>query len=295
MTAQSSSFHSGFAFGILYFLRALCVLCGYRFVLFPALVVAAPFAQADLLADIKARSEMVAGVKDSLPPFGYIDPATRAIVGYDIDIAGAIAKGLGVRLRTVPVATATRIPELVQGKIDLIAATMTHTKQREQQIDFSYTYFVTGQKVLVRTSSGIDAIEQLAGRKVSSVRGSTSEQNIKAAVPGVKVLAFNDYPIAFLALAQGKVKAMTTDEAILIELARKSPRPEDFTLLDQYISREPYGLGIRKGEERFLKAVNRILADLERSGEAARIFDKWFGPDSPMPLKRSFIIETDKI
>ncbi len=252
-------------------------------------------AQADLLADIRARGEMVAGVKDSLPPFGFIDPETRAIVGYDIDIAGAIAKSLGVRLKTVPVATATRIPELVQGKIDLIAATMTHTRQRQEQIDFSYTYFVTGQKVLVRTSSGIDSIEQLAGRKVSSVRGSTSEQNIKAAVPEVRVLAFNDYPIAFLALAQGKVKAMTTDEAILIELARKSPRPDDFTLLDQYISKEPYGLGIRKGEEPFRKAVNRILAELEKSGEAARIFDKWFGPDSPMPLKRSFRIETDRI
>jgi polar amino acid transport system substrate-binding protein len=238
---------------------------------------------------------MIAGVKDSLPPFGFIDPETRAIVGYDIDIAGAIARALGVRLKTIPVATATRIPELVQGKIDLIAATMTHTKQREEQIDFSYTYFVTGQRVLVRADTGIDTLEHLSGRKVSSVRGSTSEQNIKAAVPGVRVLAFNDYPVAFLALAQGKVKAMTTDEAILLELQRKSPRPDDFVLLDQYISKEPYGLGIRKGEPAFRKEVNRILADLEKSGEAAMIFEKWFGPASPMPLKRTFRIETDRI
>jgi polar amino acid transport system substrate-binding protein len=254
-----------------------------------ALLFAAP-AQADLLQDIKSRGTLVAGVKDSIPPFGFIDPSTRGIVGYDIDFAATIARALGVKLQTVPVTTATRIPELMQGKIDLIAATMTHTAERAQQIDFSLTYFVTGQKVLARRSAGISRVADLNGKRVSSVRGSTSEQNIRRAVPGVQVISFNDYPNAFLALAQRKVVAMTTDEIILMDLQRRSPRADDYALLDEFISTEPYGLGIRKGEPGFLKEVNRVLLEMEKSGEAAGIFEKWFGPKSDTPLKRNFVI-----
>ncbi len=256
---------------------------------------AASPANADLLQDVKARGELAVGVKDSTPPFGFIRENDRSIVGYDIDIAAAIAKALGVKLKTVPVTSATRIPELMQGRIDLIAATMTHTHEREQQIAFSYTYFVTGQKILVKRSSGVTQLAQLAGKRLSSVRGSTSEQNIKAAVPSATVLAFNDYPSAFLALTQGKVAAMTTDETILLALKNKAPKPDDYMLLEQYVSSEPYGLGMRKGEDAFRAEVNRILVELERSGAAAKTFEIWFGPKSDVPLKRTFKIENDKI
>lgn len=258
-----------------------------------ALCAALP-AQADLLQDVKSRGTLVTGVKDSIPPFGFIDPSTRGIVGYDIDFAAAIAKALGVKLQTVPVTTATRIPELMQGKIDLIAATMTNTPDRAQQIDFSLTYFVTGQKVLVRKDGRIARVSDLKGKRVSSVRGSTSEQNIRRAVRGVRVISFNDYPNAFLALAQRKVVAMTTDEIILMDLQRRSPNPDDYVLIDEFISTEPYGLGVRKGEPAFLDEVNRVLLQMENSGEAAKIFDKWFGPKSETPLKRTFKIGETK-
>jgi polar amino acid transport system substrate-binding protein len=245
---------------------------------------------ADLLQDIKKRGEIVVGVKDSIPPFGFIDPSTRTIVGYDIDFAAAIAKALGVKLKTIPVTTATRIPELMQGKIDLIIATMTHSPERAQQIDFTHTYFVTGQKVLARKNAGISKVADLKGKRVSSVRGSTSEQNIRRAVSGVQVISFNDYPNAFLALAQRKVVAMTTDEIILMDLQRRSPKPDDYQLIDEYISTEPYGIGVRKGEPALVKEVNRVLIEMEKSGEAARVFDRWFGPKSDTPLKRTFVI-----
>lgn len=250
---------------------------------------------ADLLAEIKSRGTLIVGVKDATPPFGYISAGSRTIVGYDVDIAGVIAREIGVQLRTVPVTTATRIPELAQGKIDLIIATMTHTRERARQIDFSHTYFVTGQKVLVRKDAGVTSIDQLAGKRVSSVRGSTSEQNIRRAVPDVRVVSFNDYPNAFLALAQNKVAAMTTDEIILMDLHRRAPNPGEFELLDTYISTEPYGIGVRKGETALLNEVNRILLDLEKSGEAARIYDKWFGPNTDTPLKRNFRIGPAKL
>ncbi len=280
--------HSGFSHPGRFFLVSLVprlVAC--------LLLFSAP-AQADLLQDVRSRGTLVAGVKDSIPPFGFIDPSTRGIVGYDIDFAAAVAKALGVRLQTVPVTTATRIPELMQGKIDLIAATMTHTPDRAQQIDFSLTYFMTGQKVLVRKDAGVARVSDLEGKRVSSVRGSTSEQNIRREVPRVRVISFNDYPNAFLALAQRKVVAMTTDEIILMDLQRRSPNPDDYVLIDQFISTEPYGLGVRKGEPAFLKEVNRVLLQTEESGEAARIFDKWFGPRSETPLKRNFRIGQER-
>jgi polar amino acid transport system substrate-binding protein len=263
------------------------------FVLLACLVVSAP-AAADLLQDVKARGELVVGVKDSTPPFGFVDPESRSIVGYDIDIAAAIAREMGVKLRTVPVTSSTRIPELAQGKIDLIAATMTNTPARARQIDFSHTYFMTGQKVLVRRDTGIDKAAALERKRVSSVRGSTSEQNIRRAVKGVRVISFNDYPNAFLALAQGKVQAMTTDEIILLSLRNKSPNPDDYVLLDDLIAPEPYGLGIRQGEDAFRNEVNRALVKLEKSGDAAKIFRKWFGPWTETPLKRNFTIGETK-
>ncbi|MCW5624607.1 MAG: transporter substrate-binding domain-containing protein, partial [Burkholderiales bacterium] len=134
-------------------------------------------------------------------------------------------------------------------------------------------------------------VDQLQNKKVSSVRGSTSEQNIRAAVPSVQVISFSDYPAAFLALAQGKVAAMTTDETILLALKSKTAKQDDYLLLDGYISEEPYGIGVRKGETALRDAVNGILLDLEKSGEARRIHERWFGPQSQSPLQRSFRIE----
>ena len=102
----------------------------------------------DTLAKVKQKGVLVAGVKDSLPPFGYVDEKTRQIVGYDVDFVKALADKLGVKIELKPVTSASRMPQLIEGNIDIIAATMTKTPERAQQIDFSSTYFLTGQKFL---------------------------------------------------------------------------------------------------------------------------------------------------
>ena len=249
--------------------------------------------QADTLATIKQRGTLVCGVKDSLPPFGYVDGKTRRIVGYDIDFCKAIAQRLGVRAELKPVTSAARIAQLKEGNIDIIAATMTKTPERAQEIDFSHTYFVTGQKFLVKKDS-VRGLQDMNGKKIGTAKGSTSEQNAKKAIPGATILSFDDYPQAFLALNQGKVVAVTTDEAILAGIRAKAPKPEAYEILDERISDEPYGLGLRKGESALLTEVNKTLLELERSGEAKRIFDKWFGPASAAPLKRGFTITADR-
>ncbi|MBI5816187.1 MAG: ABC transporter substrate-binding protein [Nitrospinae bacterium] len=246
-------------------------------------------ASAGALETIKAKGVLTAGVKDSLPPFGFVDESAREITGYDIDFVKAIAKKLGVKVELKPVTSASRIPQLVSGNIDIIAATMTKTPERATQIDFSHTYFLTGQKFLVKKGT-VAKLADLEGKKIGTAKGSTSEQNVKKALPGAKVLAFDDYPQAFLALQQGKVFAVTTDEAILAGIMAKAANPAEFEIPNVGISDEPYGLGMRKGEEDLVKLVNTTLLEMEKSGEAAKIFGKWFGPKSKAPLKRNFKI-----
>ncbi len=246
----------------------------------------------DTLADVKTKGVLVAGVKDSLPPFGFIDEKTRTIVGYDIDFLKAIAKKLGVKLEMKPVTSASRMPQLQEGNIDIIAATMTKNPERAKVIDFSYTYFLTGQKFLTKKGKA-KKLEDLDGFKIGTAKGSTSEQNAKRALPHSKILSFDDYPQAVLALQQGKVAAVTTDESILAGQLAKLPKGE-YEIPNIRISEEPYGLGIRKGDTNFLNIVNETLLEMEKSGQAKALFEKWFGPDSSTPLVRDFEIFADK-
>lgn len=245
--------------------------------------------QADTLAYIKAKGALVVGVKDSLPPFGYVDAQTRSIVGYDVDFARAIADKLKVRLELKPVTSANRIPQLASGNIDMIAATMTKNPERAQQIDFSYAYFVTGQK-FIAPKGKVRSLKDLNAKRIATAKGSTSEQNVKKAVPSATVLSFDDYPQAFLALRQRRVTAITTDEAILAGILAKAPDKAKYEIPALRISDEPYGLGMRQGDKTLVDFVNKTLLELESSGEAKRIFEKWFGPQSEAPLKRDFQI-----
>lgn len=250
---------------------------------------------ADTLAEVKKKGVLVAGVKDSLSPFGYIDEKTRTIIGYDIDFVNAIAKKLGVKVELKPVTSATRMPQLQEGNIDIIAATMTKNPERAKQIDFSHTYFFTGQKFITKKGS-VKSLKDLENKKIGTTKGSTSEQNVAKAIPSAQVLSFDDYPQAYLALQQGKVQAVTTDEAILAGLLGKTPKQlkGKYEIPNIQISDEPYGLGMRKGDKNFVDFVNKTILEMEKSGEARKIFEKWFGPKTETPLKRNFKITADK-
>lgn len=247
----------------------------------------------DTLADVKKKGVLVAGVKDSLPPFGYVDEKSRQIVGYDIDFVNAIAKKLGVKVELKPVTSASRMPQLQEGHIDIIAATMTKNAERAKVIDFSHSYFITGQKFLTRRGA-VKTLKDLEGKKIGTTKGSTSEQNVKKAIPTATVLSFDDYPQAFLALMQGKVSAVTTDEAILAGILAKAPNKVQYEIPDLQISEEPYGLGMRKGDKNFDEFVNKTILEMEKSGEAKKIYFKWFGPNTPFHLTRSFKISASR-
>lgn len=254
-------------------------------------------ARADQIDDIKKKGEIVVGVLGTDEPHSFIDPKTREIVGYEVDLASAIAKKLGVRLVLKQLAVAARIPELQQGRIDLLAASLTHTAEREAQIDFSLTVFVTGQKVMVRTNSGVKDLADLAGKKVLTTKGGTQEPNVRKAVPGVEVVTFESAQQAFVALQQGKGVGYVNDEASLVnDYGKLGPAKKDYLILPKSISVEPLALGLRKGESRLKALVDGTLRDLEASGEADKLFVKWFGPATRLQYdKRSFKIDSDKI
>lgn len=240
---------------------------------------------ADTLEMVKKKGVLVAGVKDSTPGFGFVDEKTRQIIGYDVDFVTAIANKLGVKLELKPVTSASRMPQLIEGNIDIIAATMTATPERAKQIDFSLTYFFTGQKFIVKKGT-VKSLADLNGKRIGTAKGSTSEQNAAKALPKATILSFDDYPQALLALQQGKVFAATTDESILATLLGNAPNKDQYEIPDIQISDEPYGLGMRKGDKNFVDFVNKTLLEMEKSGEAKKIFDKWFGPNATIALKR---------
>jgi polar amino acid transport system substrate-binding protein len=254
-------------------------------------------AHADQLTDIKQRGELVVGVLGTDEPNSFIDPKTREIVGYEVDLAKAIADRLGVKLRLKQLAVAARIPELQQGQVDLLAASLTHNKEREAVIDFSLTTFVTGQKVLVRKDSGIQSLDQLKGKKVVTIKGGTQEPNIRKAVAQVEVVTFDTGPQAFQALQQGKGVAFVNDEVSLLDqFAKLGSAADQYRILSANLSVEPLALGIRKGEKNFKAQVDAVLRELEKSGAAHQLFVKWYGPSTRLKFQtRDFKIDSDQV
>ncbi len=233
------------------------------------------------LDEVKRKGILVAGVKDASPPFGFVDRETGAFAGYDVELVKAIASRLGVKAVFTPVTAANRVPELLDGNVDIVAATMAKTPDRERLVDFSETYYLTAQKVLSKTGT-VKSLQDLEGKKIGTARGSAWEINVKLKVPGATVVSFDNSLQAVQALRNGEIDAVSTDEVILARLLSKLPEGE-YEIAPVRVSEEPYGFAVRKGDKAFLDAVNGAIREMVKSGEARTIFDRWFAraPASP--------------
>ena len=250
-------------------------------------------ASADRLDDVKARGKLIVGVSDTTPPFSFRRSGENTVVGYDIDLVRRVAQRIGVGVETVSVSSAERIPLLQEGKLDFVATSMTRTPARLRDIDFSVIYFVTPHAVIVKKSSGITSVRQLAGRKASSASTSTAGENLKEVVSDVNLVYVKDYAIAFAALKDGSVDAFTTDETVLRAIVQQDGQPGDYVFLPDFTKSRNVGFAMKKDEPRFKDMINRALLDIETSGEASKIFETWFGPGTDMPMKRAFRIQPD--
>lgn len=239
------------------------------------------------VAQLQERGYLVVGVKYDAPPFGFLNDEGN-LVGFEIDLVRAMAATWGLmedQLIFEQVTSATRIDKLLNGEIDLIAATMTHTPSRAEQIAFSQTYFLDGQTALVRAAAGINTWADLAGKRVGAITGSTSLERLIAYSAEheltIQIVEFEEYTDAVARLADGVIDGVTTDRGILAYFATIDPT---VTLLEEApISEEPYGLGIQPGNPEFVALIDFTLQRLQDDGTYALLYAKWFPDESIAP------------
>ena len=246
-------------------------------------------AQADLLEKIKADGVLLVGVTDSSPPFSSRGPGQAQSVGYDVDLANRVAAKLGVKVQQVTLRNQDRISFLQEGKAQLVAVGMSRTAERAKSIDFSYAYLDSPHKMIIRKDSGITSMHQLAGKTLALNKGASVDDELKAAVPTIQLVNYDNYALCFQAVKEKRAMAFLADEVLLLSMAQSDPNPADFILVPDYIGPRTSGFGLPKNEPRFKEFVNATLMEMEASGEAEKIFAKWF-PGA----KRAFKITPDK-
>ncbi|HEY5996647.1 MAG TPA: transporter substrate-binding domain-containing protein [Candidatus Deferrimicrobiaceae bacterium] len=229
----------------------------------------------DTIADARKRGVLIVGVRDDAPPFGFIDRDTGETVGVDADLAAAIAKRLDVKLRLKAVTAAGWIPDLLDGKVDLVAAAVASTPDRAKLVDFSQPYFSTTQRVLARKGT-VSTVKELAGKKVGVGPGSPAEREIKAQAPGAACYFFSDSRKALEALQKGEVDALSASGSNLYGCLSALPKGEFEIPESIKLSEDAFRLALRKGDPKFLELVNATLAELNSSGGTRAILDKWF-------------------
>jgi len=230
---------------------------------------------------------------DSIP--GAFFNEDKEWVGFDVDMATEIAKRLGVELERVKVNNKTRIAFVQQGRIDMSVANMTHKRERDKSIDFSITYFFDGQKLLVQKGK-YSTWEDVKGQKLATMQGTTSEINVKNKLKSMGVDNPDDYVISFQkesecfqALQMGRVAGWSTDSTILLGYAAKEPGK--YELLGDFISDEPYGIGLPEDDSDWRDIVNFTIQDMWADGTYMKIYNKWYGPDTPYSFPMTEQIE----
>lgn len=240
---------------------------------------------------IQSSGEITLGYRESSPPFSSVDPATNKPVGYSIDLCTRIAEDIMAKLNRpdltihfVPVTAEDRFKKVSGAEtpqVDLECGNSTITIDRLKDVDFSFMTFITGGALLVPAKSTIKLLPDLAGKKVSVVKGTTTETELQAriAAAGIKVdvVPVEDHAEAIKLLAKGKVAAHAGDQLILIGLALEPGNKDKFALAPELFSYEPYGLAMPRGDDDFRLIVNTTLARLYRTGQIQSYYDTWFG------------------
>lgn len=183
---------------------------------------------ADRLQDIKKAGVLRVAAFDANPPFGFVDPKSRNIVGLDVDYAQEFAKRLGVKLQIVPTNPANRVPLLVSGKVDLVLANFTITEERAKQVNFSVPYFSSGTQFIAPKGT-LTSAEQLNSLRIGVDKGTTNEIVLREKYAKATLVAYDDTPFAFTALRNGNVQAISQDGPKLVGLLAtiKDPKERD--------------------------------------------------------------------
>jgi ABC-type amino acid transport substrate-binding protein len=244
------------------------------------------------LEKIKRTGVFTVGTRTGSPPFGYINKQNEW-VGFSIDLARLVNKeiekklGQSVKFELKESSPATRIPLLSSMAVDLIAGTMTDTRARRDSVDFSLTFFVTGAQFMVKKGSPIRGTKDIAGKRIGAQQGSTNEREIRTRYPQANLVVFPDQPAAFTAMTQDKVDTYTNDGIQLWGLKMKAPKPDEWEIVGEWYTYEPYGMAMRKNDSDFRQVVNVALMEAIEGGEYFKLYDKWFGLKGEVPYPLS--------
>jgi glutamate/aspartate transport system substrate-binding protein len=252
--------------------------------------VAAPASAEELtltLKNIKETGVITLGYRDTSIPFSYLDDAQKP-VGFAMDICYKIVDAVKAELKLDklevklnPVTSSTRIPLLANGTIDLECGSTTNNADRQKQVSFTNTHFLTASRFVSKKSSHINSIDDLKGKPVVSTSGTTNIRQLTEANAarnlGVTIIAAKDHAEAFLMVETDRAVAYVMDDILLASLIAGSKDPDAYVIsTDAFSKPEPYGIMLRKDDPAFKKVVDGATAALYQSGEGLKLYDKWF-------------------
>ncbi|VCU70016.1 Glutamate/aspartate periplasmic-binding protein precursor [Pigmentiphaga humi] len=268
-----------------------------KFVLFSAalaLAAASTVSAQDLsgrLKKIKDSGTLTLGYRDSSIPFSYLDDSQKSI-GYSMDICHKIADAVKSHLKLSkmqvalsPVTSATRIPLVANGTVDLECGSTTNNTERQQQVSFAPTTFVTATRFVAKKSAKLNDLADFKGKTVVSTAGTSNlkwltEENGRQKL-GLNIIPAKDHADAFLMVDSGRAAAFFMDDILLYGLVANSKQPDQWMVSSKAYTVEPYGIIEPKNDPAFKKVVDDAVIALMKSGELAKIYDKWF--NQPIP------------
>ncbi len=244
------------------------------------------------LQKVKETNRIVLGIQEASVPFSYLDGNQKAI-GYAVDICMKIVDAVkrelklsGLDVETSPVTSSNRIPLMMNGTVDLVCSATTNNAERQRQVAFTNSHFLSATRFAARKSDNISTIDHLKGKPVVAVAGSTNMVQLNqvnaARNLGITPLTAKDQAEAFLMLETGRAAAYVLDDVQLAVAIARSKDPSAYIISEEAFSKaEPYGIMLRKDDAAFKAVADRATAELYRSPEIEAIYKKWF--ESPVP------------
>jgi putative glutamine transport system substrate-binding protein len=230
------------------------------------------------MSEIMKRGKLIVGVKNDIPLVSYLSPKKNKLVGFEPDLARAIAKnimGSSDAIEFKAVSSQTRIPLIKEGAVDFTLATMTITEDRAKEINFSDVYFLSGIGLIVSKSSGIEKLSDFkAGAKIGVTNGGTQGPLINKALPKAKVVQVENASNYITGIRNGRLQAGAGDKSNLLSFASKD---DSLRVLPKKLNTEPYGMGVAKGNPRLLSAINAALKHVKADGVWLKLYKKNFG------------------
>jgi glutamate transport system substrate-binding protein len=227
------------------------------------------------LGRIQEAGEIKIGVKYDVPPFGFQNPQSGEVEGFDVDLGRAIAERLGVEPNLIEAISDNRIPFLEDGTVDIVLSTMTINAERDQEIDFSEPYYIAEGRILVPEGSDIGGVDDLANKRVCTALGSTYEETLREQAPKADLRLVDSYSECLELIQNGAVDAVSTDDVILTGMIIQD---DSLQLVEaEPLTTEPYGVGIKQGETEVKQLVDEVIADYKSGGAWAEAYEKWVG------------------